>query len=738
MNASQDNKNVINKNATAPNKQVSTNMPWPIRTLVRRRWQLLACMLVATSVAFAATILCKEQFEATARVQVSSEPAAGGMAALLGGGSNNQVATFCQLLQSRHVLARTVEKLHLFDDDQKWTYSDKGIKKLKNCLKVRPIPGSRLIDIIGIADTGPKAAAIANQVTAAFIETTMATQQAANERMSKRARQQVKQYDEEIAVQQHDISRFRKKHQITGADNALAAAEGRIRQLETERSQLQMKQIELQTRQNKLKSLLSTGNGLRDDDSFLPEFLSNQTINSLRQKFNKLKDEESQLTHVYLPGHQKLRSVRLRIAETEMRIMEGKYKLIESMLQAATEQYTANIKRQEVLTEMLHQQKSIGVELTERHQHYQQLLKTLEMSQRLKGECLAKIRTLQMQKEMSDGPVLVIDTAPIPSEPVGLSKTHRAGSILLLGMLFSISFVFALERFSANPQATPARQQSTMFAQMPSGTAEQMMWWPGPMWPGGPAPKAYPNSTDEKPAVLAQLSKIHLGANNTDTPALKARCSLAHTDQASPEAASFRQISTKLLLRFGSAPQSIVVTSNEPSSGKTTTACNLAFLLAQAGRKVLLVDANTINPTLKHVFDELTEGPGLTDVLPEPDKLEQAFTKTDTPNLTVMPCGDNLDSTDLNHELSMGILHNKLRQLFDWVIYDSGTMDNEFTCHILRVVGKTLCLTGSTIPAELSSLAEQIEHLGAVNLGLIENYHAIKAGVSETLQYDTS
>ena len=80
-------------------------------------------------------------------------------------------------------------------------------------------------------------------------------------------------------------------------------------------------------------------------------------------------------------------------------------------------------------------------------------------------------------------------------------------------------------------------------------------------------------------------------------------------------AEAFRQIRTNLQFSAPAAQQrSVLISSPHPEDGKTTVACNLAMAVAQAGRRVLLVDANFRRPAVAKVFG-LAPGRGLSNVL---------------------------------------------------------------------------------------------------------------------------
>ncbi len=702
----------------------------PVRILVKRRWQLAGCLVLVCSLAFAATVLRKPKYEATAKVQVvMDQPQIGGIASSASGGSGDYFTTQCQLLQSRHVLARTAEKLNA--ESGRWQFTDEGIKELQNHVKVKPISGSRLIDIVGVANSGPEAAAISNQLTAAFIETSREARQAANVRIAERVQEQIRGYEAEIGQIEEQIETFRQEHLITGEDGSLGSLENRLEAIEKELTDTQMRRLKLESQKDTVGNLLTSGKGLSDDEILVPEVNSNSRVVYLRETLNRLLEEESQLACAYLPGHQKLRNIRIQIAECQANLADQKRKLLQALQESTLEEYAGTIKKEESLAAMLKQQKSDGVRLTEQNQEYRKLLEERDMAQKFKSDCMVQLRQFSLREGMSESPVKVVDAAHIPTQPAGLSKAHQAVSILLLGMLFSVAFVFVMERLTTETGTAAA---NTPAVYVPMGMQPGYPWvslYGQPSYAGA-APYSMPEESapvSMEPAggvvgggagVLGYVEEIELGGRGSGDLAYSARCQIVDSDQSSAAAESFREIGTRLLGRFGKTQQNVVVTSEAGGSGKTTCACNLALFLARSGRKVLLVDANRTAPAVDRVFGKAEGQPGLSEVLAEMGLLEEAIQPTEADHLMVMHqsragAGADYDMTQLSR------LDHELRQRFDWVLYDAGSLPDAFTRDVLQAAGKALFITTAVDPAVSARATEQIERCGAVNLGVVNN-----------------
>jgi capsular exopolysaccharide synthesis family protein len=147
---------------------------------------------------------------------------------------------------------------------------------------------------------------------------------------------------------------------------------------------------------------------------------------------------------------------------------------------------------------------------------------------------------------------------------------------------------------------------------------------------------------------------------------------IAHHAPQSSLAEAYRCLRTSLAQCSGKALKTLAITSCLPSEGKTTTAINCAVVLAQQGKKVLLVDADLRRSSVHEAFG-LPQDPGLTGLLSHACTAEEALRSTELmPNLTVLPAGAASPfPAEMLASPQMSSLLERWRAQYDHVIFDT-------------------------------------------------------------------
>jgi tyrosine-protein kinase len=225
-----------------------------------------------------------------------------------------------------------------------------------------------------------------------------------------------------------------------------------------------------------------------------------------------------------------------------------------------------------------------------------------------------------------------------------------------------------------------------------------------------------------------------------DTRARKAPLILADTTR-STRAEALRQLRTNLQFVNVDRPvRTILVTSAGPSEGKSTTACNLAIVFAEAGKRVVLVDADLRRPRLADYLN-LEGAVGLTNVLVGQARLEVAVQQWNGEKVFVLPSGSiPPNPSELLGSRHMTELLRRLEERFDAVIIDTPPLLPVTDAAVLASTVDGVVLVsrcGKTTVSQAKQAANSLKAVGARLLGCVLNM-APTRGADAYTYYDYS
>jgi capsular exopolysaccharide synthesis family protein len=209
----------------------------------------------------------------------------------------------------------------------------------------------------------------------------------------------------------------------------------------------------------------------------------------------------------------------------------------------------------------------------------------------------------------------------------------------------------------------------------------------------------------------------------------------------SPAAEAYRTLRTSILVAAGDhGYKTLMVVSAIAGEGKTTTAANLAVVLAQADKRVVLISADMRRPRLNDFFGLSESERGLSEVLEGGRKAWEAMRSGRVDNLWVMPSGHTSEQpTELLQSDAMRELLANQREVVDFIIVDcppvlavaDALVVAPLADAILYVANEQLTPRGAVVAARA-----QLDQVGARVLGAVLNdVEAKSAGYAYYGQY---
>ncbi|MBB3083223.1 capsular exopolysaccharide synthesis family protein [Geodermatophilus sabuli] len=206
-------------------------------------------------------------------------------------------------------------------------------------------------------------------------------------------------------------------------------------------------------------------------------------------------------------------------------------------------------------------------------------------------------------------------------------------------------------------------------------------------------------------------------------------------------AEAYRHLQTNLqFLDVDTPPRVLMVSSAMPSEGKTTVAVNLALSLADAGKRVALIEADLRRPRVISYLG-LVDGAGLTNVLTgqaQVEEVEQPYGKDGA--LVVVGAGPTAPNpAQLLASGAMRALLEELRAGHDYVILDAPPLLPVADATGLAVLVDGVLLSvrhGNTTKEQVQRTRATLDRVGARTIGAVLNIVPVRDDISSAYGYD--
>lgn len=444
---------------------------------------------------------------------------------------------------------------------------DAVAKQLLASLEIAPIRNSHLVQVSWVSPDAALAADIANSVVDSYIGFSLEAGFKTSDQATEFLADQVAALKREIAGLESRLQGYGEQKRIVSADDEGNITMKALSDIAARRTQAR---TVLAAKQAAYRAAVAT------PASALPEVQRSELIARLKQEYAAYEAEYSEKSKLFKddwPGMQQLRS---KMDQARERLDLEIEEIGKNVRLAAESEYRQADLEVRNLSALLDDQqgaaqtlKRDAVEFKNLQSEVQKKRETLNALMTRQNEMALTTRLKDLDATSSN--IRIVDRARPATAPFRPNKKLNLALGLLVGLGLGIAAALFLESIDSTIGA-PAE-------------IDRLVGLP----------------------VLAVVPHHGTGSSHVarrQEPALAETVDLvAHRDRSAPASEAYRELRTAILLSNpGHPPRQIMVTSAIPEDGKSSTAMNLAVVLAQSGRRVLLVDADLRRPRLHNVF----------------------------------------------------------------------------------------------------------------------------------------
>ena len=544
---------------------------------------------------------------------------------------------------------------------------------IKGNLSVKPVANTKTV-YITYSDKHPAMAKlVANAIVQAYIdeilEIKLANSNYSLQWMTVKADEERKKLEgSEIALQ-----KYVRDNDLVTVENKLAVYPQRLGEFSSQLSKAQAELKEYEALYSQIKKL---GDNY-DNIEMIPLFADNNVLKGLREKLFQAEQKIKDLSKKYGYKHPVMINAK---AERDLLIKEKKFE-VDRIIESTRNSYELTKSREENLTQLLAKTKKEMLDVNERFTQYSIMKREVDTSRVLYDALSSSIKKASVTEQSQDINIWVVKKATLPDAPSKPNKKRNLMLGLILGLFGGIGLAFFIEYLDNSVK--DGKELEQRYGLTVLGTVEEFQ---------------------EKEGVYL----------DTWLP----------ENMLSPTAESYRLIQSNLLLSTpNNPPKSILITSLSPKEGKTTTTSNLAHILAQNGKKVLIIGCDLRRPRM-HRVAAIPNTHGLSNYLTG-SRATHLIKTIKEGSVFLITAGDiPPNPAELLQSERMKTLITEMEKRFDYVLLDSPPVQRVTDSLTLsKLVDGTLLIvrSGSTTYDAIESGLRKFREIHAKVLGVVVN-----------------
>jgi capsular exopolysaccharide synthesis family protein len=485
-------------------------------------------------------------------------------------------------------------------------------------LKVEPVRNSRLVKIHFESADAALASRIVNAVSDSFINTNLERRMDASSYAATFLQERLQQIKLKLEESEKALVEFAREEQIVRSGDNDSIDTQVMQEFTTALARAQQERIRAESLARQLKGGNIDG---------LPIVLDNKVIHEFKSQKARFETEYQENLKVFKPAYPKMMQLRGQIDEMQRKIDE-ELANIRSGIRAAFESARAE---EAMLQAKMDESKQTVLSIQDRSIQYNILKREVDTNRQLYDGLLQRYKEVGVAGGVGINNVSVVDRAEVPVSPHKPNKKLNALIAAVLGLFGGIGLAFLFEHLDDTVKGSDDVERLTG---LPVLGVVPMVGKAG--------------ASSDRDLVIEQLQDMRSGF-----------------------AEAYRSLRTAL--QFSTAegmPKVLMITSASMGEGKSTTALALAVNMAQAGSRVLLIDADLRKASLHRKLG-IDNTRGLTNHLAGDAEPVDVTQQTRYEKLFVIPSGPlPPNPAELLGGQKMAALLDLARTRFDCIVVD--------------------------------------------------------------------
>jgi len=577
-----------------------------------------------------------------------------------------------EMISSKPILYKVIQNLNLqeeWEEDEggEFTRTSAYLRLKLKMLNVQQYRDTSLIAIQVVGKDKKQVARIANEVAVVYKEYRLSIKKREVRRAVDALKNELQKQQDKVEQAADKVEAVRLKLGINMLGQGIRADKIRLSQLEGDRIAARVDMLVRKARLEEIESL--TPNELMHASAYI---IQDANLIQVRRQLSDTEVNLQLIQENYGENHPEVRRLVAARNELNQQLTDS----LSGLKKGLRVDYAVARQKYQALEDELTAARDLDIESErEKFRPFERAERTLQIQTTILDALRARVVQQGIELEVPRTPVEIIEPAEPPQRPFSPNIYLNIALSVVLGLMAGVSIAYFIEYLDTSVKTVD--------------DVERYL---------------------DLPVIAIVPQKVK--KLNEDGP-------------ESPHAEAYRVLRTNMqFANKGGAKGAFTVISGGVGEGKSTTLFNLAYVAAQQGAKVLIVDSDLRRPVQHKIFGVSNEF-GLTNVLMKDVSVDKAIKTTDIPNLFFLPSG-RLPRAALGilDSQKMRELVQTLKSRYDFILFDSPPIMGVSDASILasETDGVLLVVQYRKYPKMISSRAKRlIENVGGNILGVVLN-----------------